>query len=260
MAVREMDAIASTGSEPAGREPSQAVRDLAAELRPTTPDLSRGMTDHLFAAIPELASSDDPGLWEETRASSEANLTEVLRLMKLGAGPDALAVPAEATDFVRGLVHRGIPLAALRRSYRLGHGWFWDRWSRALDRKLAGAPELLADRDLSSAFMFAYVDRISDVLVQEYGTEQERTKRTAAILRAETVRAIVAGDPVDEEVASKRLGYELRRHHLALHLTAAGTELRGLDRAASEAARVVGNGEPLIIQSGAATLDVWCGS
>jgi DNA-binding PucR family transcriptional regulator len=108
--------------------------------------------------------------------------------------------------------------------------------------------------------MFAYVDRISDILVEDYGTERERIVRGAAQLRGETVRAILAGEPIDEEHAVQRLGYELRRHHVALRLSSSASEVRGLERAAREAAVSLGPGEPLVIASGLASLDVWWGS
>jgi hypothetical protein len=74
----------------------------------------------------------------------------VLRLLALGAGPEALVVPTEAADWARGLVRRGIGLAALLRDYRLGHGWFWDRWSQALYERLADTDELMRDSVPSS--------------------------------------------------------------------------------------------------------------
>lgn len=120
--------------------------------------------------------------------------------------------------------------------------------------------DLLATQEQSSAFMFAYVDRISDILVEDYGSERERMARGAAQLRGDTVRSILAGEPIDEELAVQRLGYELRRHHVALRVSSSASEVRGLERAAREAAAALGPGEPLVIPSGVASLDVWCGS
>jgi DNA-binding PucR family transcriptional regulator len=74
------------------------------------------------------------------------------------------------------------------------------------------------------------------------------------------VRAILAGEPIAEEVASRRLGYELGRHHLALRVASSGSEIRGLERAVDEAAAALGSGKPLVLASGAARFDVWCGS
>jgi DNA-binding PucR family transcriptional regulator len=108
--------------------------------------------------------------------------------------------------------------------------------------------------------IFAYVDRISDVLVEEYGTERERMMRGASHLRAETVRAILAGGPVDEETLHGRLGYDIRRRHVAIRVASSTSEVRGLERAGREAAAAVASGEPLIVPSGAASFDVWSGS
>ena len=236
-----------------------AVRELAGEWLPGAPRLAREMNEHLFAMMAELRERDDGVLPEETRASCEVNIAQVLRLLSLGTGPDALVLPPEAAEWARSLVRRGITLVALLRAYRLGHAWLWDRWSQALHDRIAEPEELVAALEPSSAFMFEYVDLISGVLVAEYGTERERMMRSAEQLRAETVRTILAAGPVDEEVASRRLGYELRRHHVSLRVSGRGRELRGLERAAREVAAVLGGGEPLVVGSGAASVDVWWG-
>lgn len=236
------------------------MQQLAVELLPRTPELALGMAEDLYAAIPELNSIEDAGLRAELLGSTEGNIGQVLRLLAHGASADDVVVPHEALEFLRGNVRRGIPLAALLRSYRLGHAWLWERWSQALQDRIEDSGELAAGQDQSSAFMFAYVDKVSDVLVEEFGTERDRMVRSATQLRAEIVRAILAGEAVDEEVASRRLGYQLRRHHLALRIASSGGEIRGLERAVDEAAAALGAGPPLVLASGAARFDVWCGS
>ncbi len=219
------------------------------------------MAEHLYAAIPELAAIEDDELRAELLGSTEANIGQVLRLLAHGASADDVVVPHEALEFLRGNVRRGIPLAALLRSYRLGHAWLWERWSQALQERVEDSGELAAGQDQSSAFMFAYVDRLSDALVEEFGTERERMMRSAAQLRAETVRAILAGEPIDEEAASRRLGYELRRHHVARADRGRGKRGHAASSAPStRPRRPLGAGEPLVVASGAARFDVWCGS
>ena len=239
---------------------TSAVQELAAEMLPSTPELARGMAAHLAGAIPELAAVDDEGLRAELLRSTEANIDQVLRLLARGASFEDVGLPHEALEFLRGNVRRGIPLAALLRSYRLGHAWLWERWSQQLQERVPDSGELAAGQDQSSAFMFAYVDHVSDVLVEEFGSERERMMRGAAQLRAETVRAILGGEPIDQETASRRLGYELRRHHVALRVSSDAAEVRGLERAVDEAAAALGVGEPLVVASGAARFDVWCGA
>ena len=104
-------------------------------------------------------------------------------------------VDHEALEFMRGNVRRGLPLSVLLRSYRLGHAWLWDEWSHALQERVEDSGELAAGQDQSSAFMFAYVDKVSDVLVEEFGNERERMVRGAEQVRAETTRAILGGEP-----------------------------------------------------------------
>jgi DNA-binding PucR family transcriptional regulator len=236
------------------------VPELAAELLKKTPELARGMADHLYATIPELAATEDDQLTADLMASAEANLRQVLWMLKRGAGVDEVRLPPEAAAFMRANVRRGIPLPAELRAYRLGHAWLWDRWTRALQERIADPEELIAAQELSSACIFAYIDRVSDQLVGEYGTERERMMRGAAQLRAETVRAILAREPLDEETLPGRLGYDVRRTHVALRVASGTSELRGLERAAREAAAVLAPGEPLVVPSGAASLDVWAGS
>src|ERR1700759_5833481 len=96
-----------------------AVSELAAELLPRSAELTTGLNDHLFATMPELRERDDGGLREETWASCESKVVQILRLLKRGAGPDAIVMPAEAAEWARSLVRRGITLATLLRAYRL---------------------------------------------------------------------------------------------------------------------------------------------
>src|SRR3954463_6991507 len=196
-----------------------AVRETAEELLPNTPELGRRMAEHLSSAIPEIGVIEDDELRAELLASCEANIGQVMRMLASGAPVDDVTVQPESLNFLRGNVRRGLPLAVLLRSYRLGHAWLWQQWSEALQERVDDSGELVAGQDETSAFMFAYVDRISGALVEEFGTERERMLRSAEQLRVETVRAIVGGDPIDTEAASLRLSYELRRHHVAMRVS-----------------------------------------
>ena len=236
------------------------MRETARELLPAIPELGRGMADYIAAAIPEIGEIEDEELRAELRGSSEANTAQVLRMLADGARVDDIAVPHEALNFLRGNVRRGPPLALVLRSYRLGHAFLWETWSAALQERVDDSGELVAGQDESSAFMFAYVDRLSAALVEEFGTEREQMVRSAEQLRRDTVRAIMGGGPVDTEAASLRLGYELRRHHVAMRVSSGASEVEGSSAPSDEAAAALGGGEPLVIASGAARFDVWCGS
>src|SRR2546421_4110919 len=115
------------------------VLSLASELLRRAGALGRGMAAHLHEHIPEL-DNGDPEQFDETRASCEANIAQVLRLLKRGERPDALVTPPEACDFVNGMVRRGLPLAVLLRSYRLGHQWLGGIWAERLVGPLGPDP------------------------------------------------------------------------------------------------------------------------
>lgn len=232
------------------------VRDLAGELLPEAAAMGRGMNDHLLAGMPELQAADEE-LKAETAASCEANVTQVLRLLRAGADVESAVLQVQAADLVRGVVRRGIELPVLLRSYRLGHEWFWDEYARALRERIPDGDRLALALQHASAFCFAYTDRISGLVVETYGVEHGRLAGTAEQWRIQTVRALLSGSLVDEEVASRRLGYELRRHHIVLHVSADSPSVRGLERAVDEAVAAAGLSEPFVVASGIASFDVW---
>lgn len=235
----------------------EVIRELAAEMLESAGELAAEMTAHLHRNIPELGG-DDLDLMRATRASCESNIVQSYRLLQSGGDVNDFVVPPEATQYVRGLVSRGIKVPVLLRTYRLGHALTWDRWADEL-RERADSPEELARAiEYSSRWMFAYIDMISAALVEEFAGEQARRVRSAEQVRAATVRAVLAGELDDDEVAARRLGYQLRRSHLALHIWSDQDETRGLERAAREAVEATGCKSQLIVASGGAALDVWC--
>jgi DNA-binding PucR family transcriptional regulator len=238
-----------------------AVQQVAERLLPSTPQLGRELAEHVYATIPEFAAADDEELWGGLLATAEAHVGQILLMLEHGESPEDVSVPPEAVSFLRGTVRRDIPLTVMFRGYRLGHAWLWQRWSEELQRQVEDPEALAALLDSSSAFMFAYFDRVCDALAEQFGTEQERMARGADQLRVQAVRSILSAEPVDVNAASRRLGYELRRDHVALRVFSGGAiEVEGLERAVREAAAALGAQNPLVIPSGAARFDVWCGS
>jgi hypothetical protein len=106
-----------------------AVRATAEELLPGTTEMGRGMADYISSGIPELAEFEDDEFRAELIASCEASIGQVLRMLRDGAPADDVRFQHEAMNFLRGNVRRGVPLAVLLRSYRLGHAWLWEQWS-----------------------------------------------------------------------------------------------------------------------------------
>lgn len=210
------------------------------------------MAEHLHRQIPELGGADAE-MMRETLRSCEANIAQSNRLLHSGGAAEDLIVMPEAREYVRGFVSRGLPVPVLLRTYRLGHAWIWEIWSEALRERASGPEELTDAIEYSSRWMFEYIDLVSGALVEDYAVEQARRARSADQLREATVRQICAGEAIDGEAASRRLGYELERAHVAMHIWSEQADAAGVERAARDLA---GRGA-LTVASGATALDVW---
>jgi PucR C-terminal helix-turn-helix domain/GGDEF-like domain len=241
------------------------ARELFSELATKSASIGDGMAAHLHERIGELTSvQDEHALRSDTEASCTANIEQILQMLGRGARPDELVVPALAVQYAAALVHRRIPLAVLLRAYRVGHAYLWNIASRALEDELGEQAMRGGALEASSNFMFDYIDGISGELVAAYHVERDRWVRSAAAIRAETVRDILDGRLENERAASSRLGYELRRHHVGLILVGepenGAARGGGLEREAVEVAAILGCADPLLVSTGAATLWAWCGA
>jgi len=242
------------------REVARALGDAADRFVLELEDLSRNMAEYLFREIPELG--DEPELLAEMHASNRANVATWLEMVKRGTPVHEVIPPPDAIRVARTYVLRGAPLTAMLRVYRLGHGYVYRDWLRVL--RETASPQVI-DRvvERSLELSFAYVDAMSAHIAEAYATEKARLARRAEAARAETVRALVAGPVGDVDAASRTLGYELRRRHVAAVLWAepadeADEPLVRLEAAASEIAARLGASRPLLVPAGRSLLWMWC--
>jgi DNA-binding PucR family transcriptional regulator len=188
------------------------IAEVAATIDPV--DLGQLMGESLLAAIPELTGSADADFIAGLVRSCTSNIAEIRQTLVSGAPMEDVNPPPDAIAWAHELVHRGMPLAALLRSYRLGHGLFEQTFERA-----ATAMELEPDvrwRVLAGAGqqVFTYIDIVCTQLVEDYESERDQWLRGAAAVQAELARAIVAGDAVDAEEATATLRYDVAATHL----------------------------------------------
>ncbi|MQA60034.1 MAG: PucR family transcriptional regulator [Actinophytocola sp.] len=213
----------------------------------------------LVAEVPELTA--DAGI----RHDLELSTHDLLRTFLDQAANDPAAdmsFPPAAIDFARSLARRGHDVGLLLRLYRVGQRVFWS----AL---MAIVRERVHDPDLRMRVLEFLWDRMSrvlerniDVLVAAHSEESEQRLRGALVRRSETVQAILRGDSVDIETASRQLGHNLHRWQTALVLWDADSAedadpSQDLETLASEAAKLLGAVRPLAIRSSARVVWVW---
>lgn len=210
---------------------------------------------------PVLAS--DPVLEAELSASERANLRRFLTtLVRRDGRPPSPDVPPEALDIARTVVRREIDLEVIFYGYRRAHSVVWQHWLGYAARVLPPGPELLELLRVSSQLMFDYVDQLLAHVLAGVQREREEVLGGALARRAETVRLILEGAPIDRRQASQRLGYELGRRHTALVLWAEppGDVHEPLESAAMVLARAAGGHRPLTLSAGSSALWAWISS
>jgi DNA-binding PucR family transcriptional regulator len=228
------------------------------------PSVSQDITDAIHA---ELADVDaDPELRASTYASTDSVLRLIVDLARTGRPPSAAVPPPAAVDYAREFVRRGLPLDSLLRAYHIGQATFFRRWSAQAHETIIDPHALTDAVELGANWTFAYIEKLSDGLVQRYGEERERWVRSAAAVRAQVIDAVLAGEPIDPEPASRRLGYELGRNHLAFAIWTDAPHDRGdvalamIERAALELMSSLGMAAPLLVPRARLCLAGWIGS
>ena len=238
----------------------EAIQGVARELEPRLGEAALEMAQAIHDGIEELG----PELREDTLVSCRANIGLVCRMMLDGGDPRVAQPPHEALQYAREFVPRGLAIEALMRSYRIGHQVFWQHILDGLQTRFASHDELAEAVAYCSDWTFAYVDSVSAAITEAYVTERERWVRSAAAMRSDEVRAILEGQDVDEQSASRRLRYELGRTHVGVLVWGEGPEdpdrtMVTFERIAQEVGHMVGGTDVLYVPMGSNVLAAWIG-
>jgi DNA-binding PucR family transcriptional regulator len=205
-------------------------------------DLTHEIWELLTKDIAELRGEDI--VEKLLEASIEENVATLLHVFEHGTVPENVDAPAAAAEYAKRLAQRGVPIVALIRAYRVGHGRFLARCVEESAARTTDA-ELIAEVTARMVEVsFRYIDRISEQVITTYQRERDRWLLTQTAVRAARVRDVLGHETVDLDATEAALGYRLRQHHLGLvaWVTAAapGNEgLAGLDRLATIAARAL---------------------
>jgi hypothetical protein len=193
----------------------RCVRQIAAGLQERLGELTAIIQRCLQDEIPELGQ--DAQSIELLGASVGGNVDTVLHAMRYGIDVQRVEAPTAAKEYARRLAQHGVPVHGLVRAYRVGQ-----RRMNELVFAEAQATDMepmvrVAVLEKMSAIMFAYIDWMSQQVVEVYEEERERWLENQNSLRALRVREILAAKtPVDVDAASSTIRYPLGWHHLAV--------------------------------------------
>jgi DNA-binding PucR family transcriptional regulator len=255
----------------ADRTVDELIADVADLLLADLDDLGAEMDTAELLLTPELGA--DVAIAQEVSASNRANAERILTALARRDGRrPRIEVPPEALDVVRTVVRRGVDLDGVFQAYRRGQNIAWKRWMAAAAQVVPPGPQLMKVLEISSGFLFDYVDEVIARVLDEAQREREEVLGGALARRIETVRLILDGAPIDRRRAGERLGYDLDRRHTALVLwtEAGGSGSRGdrtdesthgvLESAAGLLAHAAGAHRPLIFPAATSALWAWLGT
>lgn len=248
---------------PSANPDSAAWTRLAARLSTETAWRRRVIEEITDAIVRELpVFGRDSELAVAVRDSVDDNARLFIAMVERGVEPGHAEPPALAGAFVRMVVHRGIPVEALTQTYRIAHGAFWRTWVSELRAAISDPTELATALEQGSGYMFEFIDALSAGAQRLYADERARWVRSADAVRAQTIRELLDGLPVDAEAAGRRLRHALDREHLAVVAWSSreGIGAAALETAVRELLVPLNAGQPLTTALGTGLLAGWVGS
>jgi hypothetical protein len=223
-------------------------------------DVSATIADAIHAEL-----GVDPDLRPRTQSTAESVITQFAEMVARGQPPDQANPTLQTVDYAREFVMRGVPLERMVRAYHVGHAAFFERWAGSL-RERINDPDLLANAiEQGAIWTFQYLQALTRDLIGRYAEERERWVRNAASLRADTIRALLAGEDIEPDTASQRLRYELDRQHLAFVLwtddpARTNQPTGALERQATALANTLGAAQALLVPLGGQLIGGWIAS
>lgn len=199
--------------EPTARKVwNDVLKPVAAQMQTCAPQLAARLVERLQADLPTIVP--DATAVAEQLASVEAILRQIAQCLEIGDDPRQFDLAPPTAVIARSGVQRNIPLNELLRSVRVGQQATW-QW--LFERITATqADECGRALDLATNLLFAYCDALLVQAERLYEIEREAWVRGAAAVRAAAVDDILAEREDDPQRASKRLRYEINRHHVGV--------------------------------------------
>ncbi|HET9153543.1 MAG TPA: helix-turn-helix domain-containing protein [Solirubrobacterales bacterium] len=187
--------------------------DLGTRLRQRTPELQAAVATRVYA-ISDPRDVADPGYLRGLNEAVRVAIEYRLGVLE-GGERQAPDVPAALLAQARLDARDGVPLDTVLRRYFAGNALFGDFLVDEAERAEVPSADL---RPLLAA-QATLGDRLIAAVSEEHAREAKNRPRSAAARRRECVKALLAGELVDQS----ELGYELDAHHLAMIAKGDGT-------------------------------------
>ena len=251
----------SASDNPSDAEVRRGVAELAARLGDRLPELVSAISASLRDDIPELRDEAQIPLLD---AGIEGNVTTALYALGHDTPVECVQAPTAALEQARRIAQQGLPVNVLVRIYRLGQRSFTHLALSELKRIDVPPHARVTIVERITETLFAYVDWMSQQVVEVYEEERERWLETRNSVRALRVREVLTErQSVDIDSATTAIRYPLRWHHVAVVVwypaaTGEADELARMQRFVRELGEAVQAGAaPLFIAADRSTGWAW---
>jgi hypothetical protein len=225
---------------------------LAAALREHDLDELARETVEASAATSETVR-ESPELMELARRGAAANLALVAAVSSGELSLREAELPPHAAAYARELARRNIPVSELARGYRIGQRAMWRFGMAELRTRIDDTQALATMIESYTDATFATGEVLMGLALERYGLERERWIRSAGAVRRAMLEEILADRVTDADLASRRLGFELRRTHVGFVVWGDVD-----DAVLEETAAAVGGPHSLVVAIGAGVVAGWC--
>lgn len=238
----------------------EVLQPTAAQMRASAAELAERTVSRVRAEVPELFP--DTQIVEEALASTEESLRQLAQIIEVAADPTQAELPPSTAAILRSAVWRNVPLAGHMRFYRLAQDEVWKWLFARITAASRDAADLATALELTTGWLFAFVDRAMTRANEAYEVERETWMRGAAVARAAAIDDVLGDRERDGQAASKRLRYDLTRHHIGViawvdHVPDKGDVLSTLSASVAEIARSVAAETSITHPSGSLAVAAW---
>jgi hypothetical protein len=251
---------------PPVREPAaqrvwrEVLQPIAAQMRASAAELSEQIVARVRAEVPELFP--DAQIVEEALGSTEESLRQLAQIIEVAADPTQADLPPSTVAVFRSAVWRHVPLDYYMRFYRLAQDAAWQWLFARITAASRDAVDQATALQLTTGWLFAFVDRAMTRANEAYEVERETWMRGAAAARAAAIEDILGDRERDGQAASRRLRYDLTRYHIGViawvdHVPENGDPLSMLSASVADIARSVDAENSIAHPSGSLAVAAW---
>lgn len=218
-------------------------------------ELGARMAAAITAAIPELAVD---AVAEEVARGCEGAALATLSVLAHDGDMTSAAIPEVLTGPME-VVARGIGIEHMLRSIHVAHATVAEVLLEVAERVVPEAQRFIEMRRINKA-LFDIVNVLTERMTVEYARAHEAWLTSSVALRMEIVEDLLQGNAVPMERATRILGYDLSRWHLAVVVWTGATmpaEPTHLRTAAAQTLSAAGCIATLILPVGAQRVWAW---